>query len=250
MVSTRVIPPKNIVIVGATSGLGRSLAYKCAESGHNVVLAGRRVELLKKIAEEIDLGRGSAIFFEVDVRNPNALEGLFQLTKDKLGSIDVIIYCSGVMKLAPLSELRIKEWIQMTDVNYLGALRTYAASMPFVSQQTNGHYVFVSSVAGHKVATPDGTVYSATKFALRAFAEGVRQEHIGKVRVTVVCPGAFESELLEHIDCVDSAERLKEYYFKHAVSSDTVAGLIVNAIETDENVSVNEIVVRPSSQNF
>lgn len=250
MMSTDSTCAKTIVIIGASSGLGKSLAYMCARGGHNVVLAGRRSGLLREIASEITSRNGSAIFAEADVTDAETLARLFQRSKERFGTVDVIIYCSGVMKLAPLSERRVKEWIQMTEVNYLGALRTFAASYPIIEEQKNGHYIFISSVAGLRVATPDGTVYSASKSALRTFAEGLRQEAGKSCKVTIVSPGAFKSELISGIENLHSQERLEKYYEEHAVSSDEVASAIYSIINQSHSSCINEIVIRPLTQIF
>ena len=154
------------------------------------------------------------------------------------------------MPLAPLAKLKVDEWSRMIDVNIKGVLHGIAAVLPTMTTQGDGHIINVASVAGHKLFTPIGTVYSATKFAVRVLSEGLRSEAPAGVRATIISPGAVESELQLGSSDADDAAGVKAFYQANQIPADSVARAIAYAIEQPADVDINEIVLRPTVQEF
>lgn len=239
---------KIVIITGASSGLGESTARHLADRGAKLVLAARREDHLKSLAEELE-ARGAEVLWQVtDVTDRKQVESLAAATKHKFGRIDVLINNAGLMPLAPLDALKVDEWEQMIDVNIKGVLYGIAAVLPTMREQHSGHVINLSSVAGHKVF-PGGAVYCATKYAVRALSEGLRMEAGDEIRSTNISPGAIATELTSTITDPDAAKAAEELY-KVAISADSVARAIVYAIEQPEDVDINEIILRPTAQEM
>lgn len=242
------IKEKVIVITGASSGLGEAAARHLAKEGAILVLAARRKERIDGLAKEINENGGKASAKQTDVTQAEQLKDLVDFTIDTYGRIDVIINNAGLMPLSPLDRLKLDEWNQMIDVNIKGVLYGIAAALPYMQKQKSGHIINLSSVAGHKV-WEGSAVYSATKFAVRALSEGLRQEMTPyNIRVTVVSPGAVATELLNSISESDIAEAVKADVNKISVSPDAFARVVAFAISQPEDVDVNEVLFRPVKQ--
>lgn len=153
------------------------------------------------------------------------------------------------MAIAPLTETKVEEWDRMIDINIKGVLYGIAAALPIFEKQGSGHFINLSSVAGVKVFSPGGTVYSGTKFAVRAISEGLRHEVGGKIRTTSIQPGAIDSELKEGSSHEESSKNVKDFY-QQAIPSDSIARAIAYAIEQPDDVDINEIIIRPTVQEF
>ncbi len=243
------IQGKVVVITGASSGIGESTARHLAKLGAKVVLGARRTDKLAGITEEIRAAGGEAVFAAVDVTREAEVKALVQTAIDQFGRIDVMINNAGLMAIAPMNQLRTDEWDRMIDINIKGVLYGVAAALPHFEQQGGGHMINVSSVAGIKVFAPGGSVYSGTKFAVRAISDGLRQEMAGKVRVTSIEPGAVDSELKYGSGDQASREAVIGFY-QQAIPADSVARAIAYAIEQPADVAINEIVLRPTAQEF
>lgn len=243
------IKEKVVVITGASSGLGEATARHLAALGAKVVLGARRTDKLQQIASEIQAQGGQVAFVGVDVTNPAAVQALVDTAISQFGRIDVMVNNAGFMAIAPISQLRTDEWDRMIDINIKGVLYGIAAALPHFEQQGSGHIINISSVAGIKVFAPGGSVYSGTKFAVRAISEGLRQEMAGKVRVTSIEPGAVDSELKFGSGDQASREAIVGFY-QQAIPADSVARAIAYAIEQPAEVGINEIVLRPLVQEF
>lgn len=242
------IKGKVIVITGASSGLGEAASRHLAKEGAILVLAARRKERIDGLAKEINENGGKASAKQTDVTQAEQLKDLVDFTIDTYGRIDVIINNAGLMPLSPLDRLKLDEWNQMIDVNIKGVLYGIAAALPYMQKQKSGHIINLSSVAGHKV-WEGSAVYSATKFAVRALSEGLRQEMTPyNIRVTVVSPGAVATELLNSISESDIAEAVKADVNKISVSPDAFARVVAFAISQPEDVDVNEVLFRPVKQ--
>ena len=198
------------------------------------------------IAADIRGNGNEAEFRLVDVTRRQDLELFVKTAQDRFGKLDVLISNAGLMPLSPLDELKVDEWDRMIDVNVRGVLYGIAAALPLFRRQGSGHFLTVSSVAGHRVA-PNGAVYSGTKFAVRAISEGLRQEVGDKIRVTIISPGAVESELAETISNPDLKKRIEDYR-KIAIPAETIASAMAYAIGQPGNVDINEILIRPTAQ--
>ncbi len=244
------IEGKVVVITGASSGLGESTARRLATLGATVVLGARRKDRLEAIVKDIQAAGGKALFVTVDVTKQAEVDRLVQKAIDSYGSIDVLINNAGIMPIAPLALRKVSEWERMIDINVKGVLYGIAAALPHMQKQKSGHIINISSVAGIKVFAPGGSVYSATKFAVHALSEGLRMEtRKDNIRVTIVSPGAVDSELKENTSDEQSAQNVKEFY-KIAIPADSVARAIAYAIEQPADVEIDEIVLRPTVQEF
>jgi len=243
------IQGKVVVITGASSGLGESTARHLASLGASVVLAARREERLKAIVDEITTAGGKATAQVVDVTRREDLVALVQHATDTFGRVDVMINNAGLMAIAPIAELRVDEWDRMIDINIKGVMYGIAAALPVFQQQGSGHFINISSVAGIKVFSPGGSVYSGTKYAVRAISDGLRHEVGRSIRTTTIEPGAVDSELKFGSGHEASAEAVAEFY-KNAIPAESVARAIAFAIEQPADVDINEIVLRPTSQDF
>ena len=243
------IENKVIVITGASSGLGEATARLLAKKGAKVVIGARRTEKLEAIVQDIRAEGGQAEFIGVDVTKPNEVQALIEKALSAFGQIDVLVNNAGLMSIAPLSELKVDEWDRMIDINIKGVLYGIAATLPVFQKQNFGHFINLASVAGLKVFSPGGTVYSGTKFAVRAISDGLRHEVGETIRTTTIEPGAIESELKFGSSHKESSEFVTDFY-KQAIPADSVARAIAYAIEQPADVDINEIVLRPTSQEF
>ena len=241
------IKDKVVVITGASSGLGEAAARVLAKHGAKLVLGARRVDRLKALARELSLGDKAAV--ETDVANYGQVKHLVDHAVMSHGRIDVILNNAGLMPLSPLERLKIEDWDRMIDVNIKGVLYGIAAALPHMKAQESGHIINVSSVAGHRVRA--GTaVYSATKTAVRVITEGLRQEvKAYNIRTTIISPGAVASELLESITETDIHQAVLPIR-DMAIPADAFADMVVFAMSQPANVDVNEILFRPTVQEY
>jgi NADP-dependent 3-hydroxy acid dehydrogenase YdfG len=178
------------------------------------------------------------------------VERLVEHAVDHHGRIDVIINNAGIMPHSPLGRLKVEDWSRMIDVNIKGVLHGIAAVLPHMQRQRSGQIINVSSVAGHKVR-PGAAVYAATKHAVRTISEGLRQEVTGSnIRVSVISPGAVATELAGSITEPDAAAMFERYYAETAISADSFARCVAFTIGQPEDVDINEILYRPTRQEF
>jgi len=240
---------KVVVITGASSGIGEGTARLLAGSGAKVVLGARRKDRLDALVGEINAGGGCALGFEADVTRREDVEALVQRALTEFGQVDVIVNNAGIMPLAPMADLKVEEWDRMIDVNVKGLLYGVAAVLPIMQRQKRGHIINVSSIFGFKVFAPGGgTVYSATKFAVRAITEGLRLElKADNIRSTMISPGAAATEVTEGSSDEATRAYMREFY-KIAVPAESVARAIAYAIAEPADVEIDDIVIRPTAQ--
>jgi len=244
------IEGKIVVITGASSGLGEATARLLSSQGASVVLGARRADRLQSLAEALTDAGGKAIALPTDVTQPDQVQALVDAAVQAYGRIDVMINNAGLMPQALLERLQIGEWDRMIDVNIKGVLYGIAAALPYMQKQKAGHFINVSSVAGHKVG-PGFAVYAATKFAVRALSEGLRQEvKPYNIRTTVISPGAVATELPDSSTDPDAAARVRKFYAEAAIPADSFARVVAFAMSQPEEVDVNEIVFRPTRQEL
>jgi len=224
------IQGKVVVITGASSGLGEATARLLSAEGATVVLGARRIDRLKSLADELTARGGKALAVVTDVTHCDQVKRLVDAAVQKFGRIDVMINNAGLMPQSPLERLKVDEWDRMIDVNIKGVLYGIAAALPYMKQQKAGHIINVSSVAGHKVR-PGTAVYAATKHAVRALSEGLRQEvKPYNIRTTVISPGAVATELPNSVTDPDTAARIHQFYKEVAIPADSFARAVVFAM--------------------
>ncbi|AVF37994.1 SDR family oxidoreductase [Rahnella sikkimica] len=242
------ISQKVIVITGASSGLGEASARLLAKKGAAVVLGARRKEKILALAQEIAASGGRAVAVQTDVSDRGQVKRLVKTAFDKYGKIDVILNNAGVMPLSLVEELKVEEWDSMIDINLKGVLYGVAAALPYMKAARAGHIINVASTAGHRVA-PTTAVYSATKYAVRAFSEGIRQEVTPyNIRTTIISPGASCTGLMDGISSSELRNSLQESASSYALPPDAFARMLLFVIEQPENVDVNEILYRATKQ--
>lgn len=242
------IESKVIVITGASSGLGEAAARRLAADGAKLILGARRLEKLEAIASDLSLGDKAVL--RTDVTSAEEVRKLVEHAVDIHGRVDVMLNNAGIMPHSPLERCRIEDWDRTIDINIKGVLYGIAAALPHMKEQKSGHIINVSSVAGHKVR-PSSAVYAATKTAVRVISEGLRQEvKPYNIRTTIISPGAVQSELPESVTEPDIAEAVKGLYANHAISAESFANVVAFAMSQPEDVDVNEILFRPTSQEI
>jgi NADP-dependent 3-hydroxy acid dehydrogenase YdfG len=245
------VSDKVVVITGASSGIGATTATRLARRGAKVVLGARRQDRLNKIVKDISAAGGTAISFAADVTRRADVEALVKGAVASFGRVDVMVNNAGVMPLAPIQVLKVDEWDRQIDVNIKGVLYGVAAALPHMEKQKSGHIINLASVFGIKVFAPGGTVYCATKAAVRSLTEGLRVElHSQNIRCTMISPGAIATELPESSSDEATRRSVREFVDKVAISPESVASAIAYAIEQPADVEIDEVVIRPTVQDF
>ena len=238
---------KVIAITGASSGIGEATAKLLAQNGAYVVLGARRTEKLEKIVQQIRDWGGTAEFKAVDVINREDVRAFIEFALDKFDRVDVIFNNAGVMPLSPLSNLQVEEWDTTIDVNIRGVLNGIAASLPIMEAQGNGHIINTASIGAH-VVVPTAAVYCATKYAVWAISEGLRQES-KHIRVTTISPGVVKTELGAEITDDAALDLMKEIR-KTALTPEAIASAVLYAVSQPDDIDVNEVIVRLTKSAF
>ncbi|MFE4216179.1 SDR family oxidoreductase [Streptomyces sp. NPDC056844] len=237
---------KIVLVTGASSGIGEATARHLAAAGHHVVLGARRTDRLARLTGELTGAGHSAEHAQLDVTDPESVRRFAQNTLEAHGRIDVLVNNAGIMPLAPLADLRVAEWDRMIDVNLRGTLHGIAAVLPAMRQQGSGHIVNVASTAAHRV-DPTAAVYCATKYAVRALTEGLRQEHTD-LRVTLISPGFTHTELTDQGGDPVARSMASEAAASIGLPAAAIGEAIGYAVAQPPSVDVSEIVVRPTAQ--
>ncbi|GMN14997.1 SDR family oxidoreductase [Altererythrobacter sp. MTPC7] len=232
---------KTVLITGASSGIGEATVRELAETGAKLFIGARRSDRLEVLADQ--LGDGVA-WQSLDVTDAENFRAFAAAAQERFGSIDVLINNAGVMPLSPLAALKQDEWTRMIDVNIHGVLNGIAAVLPRFVAQRSGHVINVASIAAHFVM-PSAAVYCATKYAVWAITEGLRQEH-DDIRTTIISPGVVETELGNDITDPQIASALTTWREK-SLTPDAIARAIRYALEQPEGVDINEVIVRPTA---
>ena len=232
---------KTVLITGASSGIGEATVRELAENGAKLFIGARRTDRLETLADEL----GDAVAWQsLDVTDPDNFQAFVAAAQERFGSVDVLINNAGVMPLSPLAALKQDEWSRMIDVNIRGVLNGIAAVLPRFVAQRSGHVVNVASIAAHFVM-PSAAVYCATKYAVWALTEGLRQEH-DDIRTTIISPGVVDTELGNDITDPQIASALTAWREK-SLTPDAIARAIRYALEQPEGVDINEVIVRPTA---
>jgi NADP-dependent 3-hydroxy acid dehydrogenase YdfG len=243
------IEGKVVLILGGAGGIGSAAAGDLAAQGARIAVADIDKPKADIVANELTTVGAEARAYEVDIIDKDQVHALVQAVLADFGRIDVLINAAGVMFIRPLTEINTSEWETTIDLNVKGSLWGVAAVLPVFLKQQSGHIVNLGSVHGLKVFTPGGAVHSASKFAIRAFTEGLRAELSSSgIRVTSVTPGATDTGIQNKTTGTDSARMLAIY--KNAIPATAVSGAILYAIAQPDNVDVNEVVIRPTAQKI
>lgn len=232
---------KVVLITGASSGIGEATVRELASAGARLFIGARRVDRLKALAGELGSNVESR---ELDVTDAKSFDAFVEAAEAQFGRIDALVNNAGVMPLSPLAALKREEWAKMINVNIHGVLNGIAAVLPRFMAQRSGHIVNVASIGAHLVV-PTGAVYCATKYAVWAITEGLRQEH-DDIRATIISPGVVATELGNDITDAQTASALKGWRQK-SLTPDAIARAIRYALEQPEGVDVNEVIVRPTT---
>ncbi len=231
---------KVVLVTGASSGIGAGIARELGRAGATLALGARRTDRLEALAAEIG---EATLIRRLDVTDRADVAAFVRAARERFGRVDVIVNNAGVMPLSPLLSLKLDEWDRMIDVNIRGVLHGIAAVLTEMTGRGSGHIVNIASIGALGVV-PTAAVYCATKHAVRAISEGLRQEN-DRIRVTCIHPGVVESELADTITDPVAVEAMRGYRAM-ALQPDAIARAVRYAIEQPEDVDVSEIVVRPT----
>ena len=240
---------KVAIVTGPSSGIGYATALALSKAGAKVAIGARRVDRLEELAKKISDEGGQVYSQKLDVTSKTECENFANAVLEKWGSIDILVNNAGLMPLSFFKNLKVDEWDQMIDVNIKGVLYSTAAVISHMKEKKSGHIVNLSSVAG-RIVFPAGSVYCATKHAVAAFSEGLRQEFSvrSNIRVTSIEPGVVDTELNDTITdeslkgFVENAKKME------ALHAEDIANAILYAVESPPYVNVNEILIRPTTQ--
>ena len=236
-----------VAITGASSGIGKATALRLAQAGAKVVLGARGETGLAALASEIRAKGGSAAYLVTDVSKREDLQQLVGLSLSSFGRLDVLFSNAGAMPIGPMDDLAVDDWETMVDVNIKGVLFGIAAALPVFRKQGAGHFIHTASTAARKTV-PNQVVYSATKAAVLALSDGLRQELAGAIRVSTILPGFTDTSFVDHVKDPKLQEQLRAAGTKFAMSPDAVANAVVYLVEQPEEVNVGEVTLRSRAQ--
>ena len=240
---------KVAVVTGASSGIGEATAEALAAEGAAVVVAARREDRLTELVERIRDDGGRVLAAVCDVTDESQAHGLIQKAVEEFGNVDILVNNAGVMLLSSVGKGLSEEWRRMFEVNVMGLLYATEAAIEAMRRQGGGHLVNISSLAGRKVTRDSSGVYAGSKHAVHAISEGLRQELLeDNIRVTIVAPGAVETELPDHITDEEARESLSGLMSLERLQAEDIANAVVYAVTQPWRVSVNEILIRPTQQ--
>ena len=240
---------KAVAITGASSGIGEATALTLAKAGASVALGARRKDRIDALADRIEDEGGTAVALEVDVSDEAAARGFVEAAHERLGRLDTLVNNAGVMLLGPVEQADSEDWRTMVNVNLLGLMYCTHAALPIMLGQEGGDIVNISSVAG-RFARAGNAVYAATKFGVGAFSEGLRNEITERgVRVTLIEPGFVDTELQSHNTgaVLETLEAMREH-LRDPLRAQDIANGILYALSQPPNVSINEVLIRPTRQ--
>lgn len=240
---------KVAIVTGASSGIGYATSLALAKAGAKVAIGARRTENLKKLEDEIKNIGGQVFSKKLDVTKKSECDSFVAEVLAKWGTVDILVNNAGLMPLSFVKRLKIDEWDRMVDVNIKGVLYCTAAVVTPMLEKKSGHIVNISSVAG-RIVFPAGSVYCATKHAITAFSEGLRQELSvrSNIRVTCIEPGVVSTELTNTITDESLQSFVENAKKMEALKAEDIANAILYAVESPSHVSVNEVLIRPTTQ--
>jgi NADP-dependent 3-hydroxy acid dehydrogenase YdfG len=239
------------LVTGASSGIGAATAASLAAAGARVALAARRIDRLSQLVERVRHASGEAIAIEADVAERASAEHMVTTAVERFGRLDILVNNAGLMVLAPFANGNPDDWRQMVDVNLLGLTYVTRAAIPHLRRTRGGDIVNISSVAG-RLAFATGAVYTATKFAVVGFSDTLRRELLpDKIRVTLIEPGAVQTELVEHVTDESTRKFIDNWQAQmRQLQPDDIAAAILYAVTQPPHVAISELLVRPTDQEF
>ncbi len=236
-----------VAITGASSGIGKATAVTLAGLGAKLVLGARHEETLVQVAEQIRLAGGEVVYRSTDVSKRQDLASLVRLAQENFGRLDVLFSNAGAMPIGPFDELAVEDWETMVDVNIKGVLYGIAAALPIFREQGSGHFIHTASTAARKTV-PNQVVYSATKAAVLALSDGLRQELAGRIRVSTILPGFTDTAFSEHVKSPELKVQMQKAGEKFAMSPEAVANAIIYILQQPEEVNIGEVTMRSKAQ--
>jgi len=240
---------KVALITGASSGIGAASALALAQEGAAVALVARRQDRLEELANSITAAGGRAEVLALDITDPRQAEEAAARTVSALGGLDIVVNNAGIMLLGPVAGADPSDFSRMLDINVLALMNLTHAALKTMKPQKSGHIVNISSVSG-RGAGPTSAGYSATKWAVGGFSEGLRQEvRLDQIRVTVIEPGVVATELTDHITHQDTKSAYEgRIATMTPLEAEDIAAAVVYAVTQPLRVNVNEILIRPLEQ--
>jgi NADP-dependent 3-hydroxy acid dehydrogenase YdfG len=246
-----VLENKVAIVTGASSGIGYATSLTLSKAGVRVAIGARRTDRLQELEKQIIKNNGEVFTQKLDVTSKSDCDSIVNAVVKKWGKVDILINNAGLMPLSYFKNGKVEEWEQMIDVNIKGVLYCTSAVIPYMLDEKSGHIVNISSIAG-RIVFAGGSVYCATKHAITAFSEGLRKELSPKynIRVTCIEPGGVSTELPESITDESMKKFIQAFKNMEILQSEDIANAILYAIETPNHVNVNEILIRPTSQEL
>ena len=236
------------IVSGASAGIGEATARRLAAAGARVVVTARRKGRLDELVRRIEHDEGQALAIAADVADLAQVRDAVERSLEAFGQIDILVNNAGIMSVAPITEARVEDWTRMVDVNLKGLLHLTGAVLPHMLERGKGHIVNVGSLAGRR-PFPGGTVYAATKFAVRALSWGMHLE-LGSahgIRVTDIQPGMVSTELLDG-DPATATAWAEAWEGRRILQSGDVARAVEFAVTSPDHVTVSELLIRPTDQ--
>jgi len=243
------ITGKVALVTGASSGIGYATSLALSKAGAKVAAGARRTDRLESLQNEISKTGGEVLIHEMDVTKKTECDAFVDAVIKKWGTVDILVNNAGLMPLSFFKSLKVDEWDRMIDVNIKGVLYCTAAVINHMLAKKSGHIVNISSVAG-RIVFPAGSVYCATKHAVAALSEGLRQEFSmrSNIRVTCIEPGVVATELTNTITDKALEKFVESVKQIEALRAEDIANAILFAVESPSHMNVNEILIRPTTQ--
>ncbi|MGH9991579.1 MAG: SDR family oxidoreductase [Nitrososphaera sp.] len=240
---------KVAIVTGASSGIGFATSLALSKAGARVAAGARRMDRLVSLENEVAKNEGEILTQKLDVTRKAECDAFVDAVVKRWGTVDILVNNAGLMPLSFFKSMKVDEWEQMIDVNIKGVLYCTAAVVPHMMSKKSGHIVNISSVAG-RIVFPAGSVYCATKHAVTALSEGLRLElsQRANIRVTCIEPGVVATELTNTITDKSLEKFVEATKQMEALRAEDIANAILFAVGSPDHVNVNEILVRPTSQ--